>query len=90
MSNNNPFNLYESIPGWTIASAEIREVIKAARNKYSASDMCCKDAKEAFKDVKNILKKHSSYGAQDTESSWAACKAFCRGFDLDPDDFYGV
>jgi hypothetical protein len=91
--SKNPFSLYESVPGWSLVSKEISDTITAARNNYvgcgdTPGSLAEGNAKEAFKLVNAVLRRKADYGANDTESRWAACKQFCAGFKLDPDDFY--
>ena len=81
--NNNPLDLYESIPGWEEASKDIISIIKIARYEYVKTN----DATEAYREVKAVLHKYSPWGSMDSEPEWAAAKMFCKGFDLDPSDF---
>jgi len=84
--DSNPFELYQSYPGWKDASIEIAATVKAARIKMATNEDM--DPYEAYKAVNAVLRKHVKLGAEDSEPRWHAAKLFCKGTDMDPAEFY--
>jgi hypothetical protein len=83
---HNPLNLRESEHGWEQASHDILAILKIAQREYEENK---KDANEAYKEVKAVLRKYQPWGACDTEPAWYCARTFCRGFpELNSADFY--
>jgi hypothetical protein len=80
----NIFEIYESVPGWEQATIDIEAIIKIARKQVFDGV----DVKTAYKEINAVMHKYDAWGTGDTEPRWAAAKMFCKGTDLDPDDFY--
>ena len=81
--DQNPFELY-SIPGWKEASIDIEAIVKVAKIQVAKGV----DPKEAYKEVNAVLHKYLAWGAEDSEPRWHCAKLFCKGTDIDPNDFY--
>lgn len=81
--DTNPFELYESVPGWKDASIDIAAVIKVAKMQVTKGI----DPQVAFKEIVAVLRKYSPWGACDSEPEWHAAKLFCAGTVLEPEDF---
>ncbi len=81
--DSNPFELYQSMPGWKEASIDIEAVAKGAKKKV----LMGVDPNVAYKDLDVVLRKYRDLGAEDSEPIWHATKLFCAGTVLDPSDF---
>lgn len=82
--DSNPFELYQSKPGWKEASIDIEAVVNVAKIQVAKGV----DPKVAYKEVSAVLRKYSPWGAEDTEPCYHAAKLFCKGTTLDASEFY--
>jgi hypothetical protein len=84
--SQNPFELYQSQPGWLAASKEIETAVKIAKHAIVTG----MDPKAAWEPVRDVLTKHVDIGALDSEPLWHAAKMVCNGTDVEPDELYFI
>lgn len=87
--NNNPFELYESVPGWEVASEEFQKEFLTIEFELEQV------MQAAARRLSELKKKHREFGVNDSESWWLIRRATLQaarrplakhGFCADDDD----